>query len=152
MTSLHRSVQNFVVVGHPCQGFLRLAAYKHVLFVFVGLVRKLPITLFGSESSMLIGVFRLFVATVFLLIGQVEVQAATEKRLEPQGFALASASEAVRSSMKQQPSALKGSSGAPSRGSDSRRQPSSAQADLMAMEWAQLLKVNSSSISIQLKF
>jgi len=93
----------------------------------------------------------LFVATVFLLIGQSEVQAAALKTLEPQRFSLASVSEAVSNSVKQQPSAFNGPSVAPSAGQDS-RQPSIAKADLMAMEWAQLVKVNLRSISIQLKF
>jgi len=50
MKSLRGSVQLFVVVGHPCQGFVDQTAYKHVLFEYGGLVRKLPFYLFGSES------------------------------------------------------------------------------------------------------
>ncbi len=99
------------------------------------------------------GVRILILSGLIFIVGQVNVQAATAPSFEPKGISLVNVSDTVNASLERQESMIPVYLDRVGAAKEADAKPKKVLSmDPETVEWAQMIKVNTSAVFIQLKF
>ena len=114
---------------------------------------KIAYMVCGSIEMKLDGVRILILSGLFLVIGQVSVQAAQVPSFEPKGISIVNVSESVNASLEKHESMIPAQLDRAGAAKEADSKPKRViSMDPETVEWAQMIKVNASAVFIQLKF